>query len=200
MNNINSQDITPDESISQIDDVGLTWNEVPAGDTAFATSSHAITTISSNLISKTGISLPSESHYMVMTKDEVIIARSRNILSVSYLKAFVNYRKNNRSIGLLSEILKILRFQRCGSTIMKQLISKTLAQLLFVNIATKSTTILDSRQTQALTSSINIGDRNTIFPGIIIRSSWVPWISMYDPLKLKKKRTWLSQSENLRSF
>jgi hypothetical protein len=83
MKTINSQDIVPHESVSQIDDVDFTWVGISTGPSILDISaSDAITAASSNPASKSVIGLPSEERYLLMNKDEVTVARARSILTV----------------------------------------------------------------------------------------------------------------------
>ena len=83
MKTINSQDIAPHESVSQIDDVDFTWVGIPTEPSSLDISaSDLITAASSNPASERVIGLPSEERYLVMNKDEVTVARARSILTV----------------------------------------------------------------------------------------------------------------------
>jgi hypothetical protein len=83
MNTINSQDIAPDESVSQIDDVDFTWIATATAPSMHDISVSGVNTIaSSNPTSVSAIGLPSEERYLLMNKDEVTVARARAILAV----------------------------------------------------------------------------------------------------------------------
>ena len=117
--NTNSQDIMPHDSVSQIDDMNLAWVSTSTASSIFNTSApDAITIASLKQGSVSGISLPSAERYLLMSKDEVTVARARHILAVYYSNVEANNHRN-RSIGLFSETLKILLLQKCGHIIMR---------------------------------------------------------------------------------
>jgi len=83
MKTVNSQDISPYESASQIDDVDFSWPDISTGPSILDISaSDVITATSSNPGSECMIGLPSEERYLLMNKDEVTVARARSILTV----------------------------------------------------------------------------------------------------------------------
>jgi hypothetical protein len=74
MNTNNSQDIAPYESVSQIDDVDITWLDTATGPSMLDISVSGVNTIaSSNPTSVSMIGLPSEEHYLLMNKDEITV-------------------------------------------------------------------------------------------------------------------------------
>lgn len=84
METIGSQDIGPDESVSQFN------NDLKSVATIASVSA------SSNSVSVLGHrirGLPSEDRYMVMNKDEITVARMRSILPICLLEDCSNYRK-----------------------------------------------------------------------------------------------------------